>query len=803
MTTAVKPAVAAILAEPGPAAPTETVRIGLLDSWSAHEILALLPQLPFWANRSARRRAARLRGAERVLGWLTDWPGTGWQQRWLASRAERSADWIDTVAAGLGRSPATPRHVVTDGLGCLLVARAMLPSYSFLHAQRFTALVRDTKTAVTPLVFAAIAEAAHQRGFDQVQQDQAERVLVKVVLHTGRGVDELTGQHLLAYRQWGVDTRGKVPGGLGPAWDLLRDIGVLATGLPLHRTAAKGQLTCAQLVDRYRIACRPIRDVLVRYLEERRPSLDYSTLQGLAFRLAGVFWADIERHHPGIDTLALPPDIADAWKQRAALRSRDSPDGPVQRASRFHVLMNVRAFYLDMAEWALEDPSWVPWAVPSPVRRSDLTRQVAKAQKETRARMHQRVRERLPRLPELVDTAEEHLAVQQALLTAAAAITVDDRFDHNGHTWRRIAPSKAGAVGRIRYRPTVVLAQDTATGEIADLTQREDEAFWAWAVIETLRHTGIRIEELEEITHLALVSYQLPDTGEIVPLLQIVPSKNNEERLLLVGPELASVLATIITRLRGDNDGSSIPFVARYDASERVTGPPLPHLFQRRFGLRRSVMTGRMIRQLIGDTLARAGITDQAGRPLRFTPHDFRRIFATEAAAGGLPIHIAARLLGHATVTTTEAYQAVFQEDLIRSYRAFLDKRRASRPAEEYREPTDDEWGEFQQHFHERKVALGDCARPYGSACQHEHSCIRCPMLRVSPTQRPRLIEIIRNLGDRISEARVNGWIGEVQGLQASLTKATEKLVSLDRSEERNRRSGPVNLGMPIVTGPR
>lgn len=40
-------------------------------------------------------------------------------------------------------------------------------------------------------------------------------------------------------------------------------------------------------------------------------------------------------------------------------------------------------------------------------------------------------------------------------------------------------------------------------------THREDESFWAWAIVETLRHTGIRLEELLEITHLALVSYQL------------------------------------------------------------------------------------------------------------------------------------------------------------------------------------------------------------------------------------------------------------------------------------------------------
>jgi hypothetical protein len=72
-------------------------------------------------------------------------------------------------------------------------------------------------------------------------------------------------------------------------------------------------------------------------------------------------------------------------------------------------------------------------------------------------------------------------------------------------------------------------------------------------VIETFRHTGIRAEELMEITHLALISYRLPDTGELVPMLQIVPSKVNEERLLLVSPELASVLAVVISRLRTAN----------------------------------------------------------------------------------------------------------------------------------------------------------------------------------------------------------------------------------------------------------
>ncbi|MFE4653908.1 MULTISPECIES: hypothetical protein [Streptomyces] len=71
-------------------------------------------------------------------------------------------------------------------------------------------------------------------------------------------------------------------------------------------------------------------------------------------------------------------------------------------------------------------------------------------------------------------------------------------------------------------------------------------------------------------------------------------------------------------------------------------------------------------------------------------------------------------------------------------------------------------------------------------------------MLRVDTHQRRRLEEIIRNLGDQIEEARVNGWLGEVQGLQISLEAARNKLSSLDRlARSRN----PVTLDRPVIKG--
>ena len=67
--------------------------------------------------------------------------------------------------------------------------------------------------------------------------------------------------------------------------------------------------------------------------------------------------------------------------------------------------------------------------------------------------------------------------------------------------------------------------------------------------------------------------------------------------------------------------------------------------------------------------------------------------------------------------------EAVYPEEAIRGHRAFIAQRRAARPSEEYRTPTDAEWDEFLGHFERRRVALGDCGRAYSTPCIHEHSC--------------------------------------------------------------------------------
>ncbi|MDT3446435.1 site-specific integrase [Pseudofrankia sp. BMG5.37] len=727
-----------------------------------------------------------------MLTWLGSWPGEGWQGRWLTASGDEDSGWTRQLAAD---GPRTARSSVTElraGLNWLFLARVLRPGYGYFVRTKPAVLFEQAPHLISPELFDRLSQDTAEPITAQ-ERTLARTALVKMVLHTGKDLEHLTTQDIFEFRDW-MNLRHKANRGLGTAWDLLREAGVISVSGSLREAVRRGQLPVSDLVDSYGIRSPTVRAVLIRYLEERRPSLDYNTLRGTASQLAGTFWADIERHHPGIDSLDLPEDVAQAWKER--LRTVRTKQGHVRpRQGRLELLTQVRAFYLDIQEWAHTDPSWVPWAVPSPVRRGD-TGGIVKARLQATARMHQRVRERLPQMPVLVETAERHRDRQRTLLDTATTTAGGGLFTHDGQRYRRLAAKAHHGGDRYRGRDTVV-AENVDTGVSADLTRAEDEAFWAWAIIETLRHTGTRLEELLEITHLALTSYQLPGTRELAPLLQIVPSKSNEERLLLVSPELASVLASVISRLRRLN-GGSVPLVARWDPHERITGPPLPHLFQRRNGHRWSVMSYNTVHHLLNDAVARTGLLDAAGEPLHYSAHDFRRIFTTEAVTGGLPVHIAARLLGHQTITTTQAYLAVFQEDLIRSYRSFLDGRRAVRPEAEYREPTEEEWREFQQHFQARKLELGDCGRPYGTGCQHEHSCLRCPMLRVSPAQRTRLVEIIRNLDDRISEAKMNGWLGEVEGLHYSRTKAKEKLTSLDKTI-RNSPGTQTDLGIPTI----
>lgn len=73
------------------------------------------------------------------------------------------------------------------------------------------------------------------------------------------------------------------------------------------------------------------------------------------------------------------------------------------------------------------------------------------------------------------------------------------------------------------------------------------------------------------------------------------------------------------------------------------------------------------------------------GEPVRFTPHDFRRLFITDAVLNWLPEHIAQVITGHRDINVTLGYKAVYPDEAVQAHLAFLARRRALRPTDEYR----------------------------------------------------------------------------------------------------------------------
>jgi integrase len=728
---------------------------------------------------------ARNLGVRQILDWLETKPGDTWQQRWKSSGAEPvGRAWVDAVPRGSGvrGGGTTKTYLIRFGLSSLLSAGVIRPSMEWLLDQHFAQAMVQAFAAIDPDGLAAVRRAYDAGDRVGGQLGVAVNIIGRILVHRGGPLASVTAGDCAAY-WWVRRAQGKDMNEGALYYALLFDMGVFGVDAPPSLTAAtrRGPRTCGELIDCYDIACGPIRDLLVDYLAARKPPIDYTSLASIAYQLGRLFWKDLEIHHPGIDSLRLSSEVAAGWKERLNTISWGPGIGK-RRALPESTMMFVRSFYADIAHWGLEDPvRFGQFVAPCPIRASELS--LKKRRKHRKATIDQRTRTLAPVLPVLVRAVTVERDDTSARLARARIAGDGDRFAAAGGTFRRCVPTAAS---------TRIYAVCEETGRRLDLTFEEDRAFWAWAVVEVLRHTGMRIEELLELSHHSFCAYTLPTTGEVVPMLQVAPSKTDTERLLLVSPELGEVLAAMIERVRGDRPG--IPLVGLWDGFEKTWSPLMPFLFQHPIGGLNKPITRKFVSNTLNRVMEATGLADPSGVPLRFTPHDFRRIFATDALRSGLPPHIAAKILGHIDLNTTLGYAAIYPEDVIGHHRAFIARRRSLRPSEEYRDLSPAEWDEFLEHFELRKVELGVCTRDFGTPCIHEHACIRCPALRPDPAQQDRLTEILTNLTDRLAEAETQGWRGETAGLEVSIAAAETKLDTMRHLASRHHTAF---LGMP------
>ncbi len=237
---------------------------------------------------------------------------------------------------------------------------------------------------------------------------------------------------------------------------------------------------------------------MVEYLTERVPDLDHTSLRSIARNLCRLFRRDLELHHPGIDSLHLLPDVAQAWKERLAY-IRDTDGSPIRPRVNFRSeLVFVKAFYEDIARWAADDPArWAKWATPCPIKARECATQ--KARSRVKSRMDQRTRTQLPLPPTLLRAVEQQRKAAEHLINTARSTPEGELFTAEGRQFRRC---RQGPSGR-------VYVVEVATGKKRNLTHEEEAAFWSWATVEVLRATGIRIKEMLELAHHSFVALPL------------------------------------------------------------------------------------------------------------------------------------------------------------------------------------------------------------------------------------------------------------------------------------------------------
>lgn len=188
---------------------------------------------------------------------------------------------------------------------------------------------------------------------------------------------------------------------------------------------------------------------------------------------------------------------------------------------------------------------------------------------------------------------------------------------------------------KLRTRLPRPLAQDAARamiGAVGDIARDDWVAARDIAVVTLLYGLGLRISEALGLTGAAA---QLPDTLRII-------GKGGKERIVPVLPIARRAVADYVR-------------LCPYPVADEPTLP----LFR---GTRGGPLNPRLIARAM--ETARMGL----GLPSTATPHAMRHSFATHLLAAGGDLRVIQELLGHASLSTTQAYTAVDAARLMEVY---------------------------------------------------------------------------------------------------------------------------------------
>jgi integrase len=513
----------------------------------------------------------------------------------------------------------------------------------------------------------------------------------------------------------------------------------------------------------------PFTSTVSAYLDAyaRRLSDNYSTLRHKAISL-GHFFRYIAQEFPDTASCAqitaaqargfIPHAVGLA---RAVQRSSQSK-GTADRTTAYSWASEVKTFFSDLSSWAAEPGSPLAGQAPATVvltRHELLDAGLKNARKRQRARMTSTVLDLQRELPSI----------------RAFAL----------RRWHDAERS---------------LATDPASKQSATA---ERLAFWDWALIELLVTSGLRIEEACELTTFDVLKRSLPD-GQVYFMLHVKPSKFGTARVIPVGDQLGRVIAEIIRHVKSFYGTTQVPPVDRRDEHEKRPLPTAPYLLQ---AMRHPIaLNTNTIRGRLRWVSEQAQARHADGTPLVLTPHDCRRVFASEHLNAHTPVHIIQALLGHATINTVMIYAKLYPDHLVEGYRKamrglYLDVY----GAEAFKAPTSGEWETFNRDFSLRDMGTHLCVLPTGEHCPKGMVCLGCDQSQPKKSALGAFQRMLRSHSQALGRARRAGEPAgqiatrelEVQRIESAISRAQELATDAAQALE------AVALGAPVDSSTR
>lgn len=637
----------------------------------------------WWGDSGLARRAA---GDVRAA--LDGMTGLTLQERWDGFEREVWPEWV----AGRGRPP---EQRYTLGARLAVMGRLVRPGWRGLrsaHLLEWTrSLPEDDPLAVASGALQGALEKCW-RATDLTMRQNAMRLAFRVMLRKGYdSLSRITEEDL-----------NEAPAGVLAGSEALDEalcrLGVFdrSPKRANSRRAKKERRSPAEIVAKADTPER-FRAVTAIYLEAyaSRISDTYRTLTGKAYSIS-YFWRYVDGLHPTVGHPSeVLPEHARGFVGHAIERARrvrrgggmgDLPgdDGDQHDRDTAHGwLVDVRTFFTDLCSWGTEPGSplapYVPRGVP-------LTRK------------------------DLVGVGFEKARRRQAARAQATVLDLE----------REMPRVRAYAAARWREAREKI----AASSDEPPARRSHSATFWAWAMLELLVQSGLRIEEARELTTLDVLKRHMPD-GSAYYMLHVKPSKYDRARVIPVGDGLGRVVAEIVRHVKLCYEVDAVPSCDNWDAGEQRALPRAPYLLQ---GSRLpAAFTTNSVRRWLKQASLGAGASRADGTPLIVKPHDCRRMFASEHLNNSTPVHVIQALLGHATVNTVMVYAKLYPTTLVEEYRKAVRGAYAAYHGEDsLRNPTAEEWAAFERSCSMRDMGTHLCALPTGEHCPKGLVCLGC-----------------------------------------------------------------------------